>query len=73
MNERIAKFAYESGLFDGTKNSPVDAAERFATLIINECERVAKDPKHYDESPSCGWGSPIRYVCSSIKEHFGVK
>ena len=47
--------------------------EKLAELIILECEKVAKDPKWYGESPSNGWGRPIRHVCKVMKDHFGVK
>jgi hypothetical protein len=47
--------------------------QTFAELLVLECERVAKDPFWYDESPSCGWRNPIRHVCKRIREYFGVE
>jgi hypothetical protein len=47
--------------------------EKFAELIVRECEIVAKNPQWYSESPSDGWRNPIRHVCNVMKEHFGVE
>ena len=47
--------------------------EKFAELIVRECEKVAKDSQWYSESPSNGWRNPIRHVCNVMKEHFGVE
>jgi hypothetical protein len=47
--------------------------EKFAQLIVLECEKLAKNPKWYGESPSNGWRNPIRHVCSLMKDHFGIK
>ncbi len=49
------------------------SAQRFAELLIRECEKVAKDGPWYYDSPSCGWRNPINFVCNEMKEHFGVK
>lgn len=48
-------------------------AEKFAELIVLECEKVAKDPQWYSKSPSNSWRNPINHVCSVLKEHFGVE
>lgn len=47
--------------------------EKFAELIVKECEKVAKDRSWYYDAPSCGWRNPINHVCNVMKEHFGVK
>jgi hypothetical protein len=82
MNTRIEQIAQQAEIkFEATlEHSGIDTAvitladlEKFATLLIRECERVAKDPQWYSESPSNSWRNPIRYVCGVMKEHFGVK
>jgi hypothetical protein len=64
------KFQHEMG---GFYHEDVFNKKKFAELIVKECERVAKNPQWYDESPSCGWRNPIRHVCKVMKEHLGVK
>ena len=82
MNERIRELLYEAGgQYGGDLPTTGETLiyteevdyEKFAELIILECEKVAKDPKWYGESPSYGWGRPIRHVCKVMKDHFGVK
>jgi hypothetical protein len=82
MNERIKAVAAQSEIkFEATlEHSGIDTAvitladlEKFAEILIQECERVAKDPQWYSESPSNSWRNPIRYVCGVMKEHFGVE
>lgn len=46
---------------------------KYTKLVLNECEKVAKDGSWYYDAPSCGWRNPINFVCSTMKEHFGVK
>ncbi len=82
MNERIRELAEQGGIttnldtdyFEKDINKWVDYySEKFAELIVRECEKVAKDPQWYSESPSSGWRNPIRHVCNVMKEHFGVE
>lgn len=82
MNERIKELAEQAGIttnldtdyYEKDMNKWVDYfSEKFAELIVRECERVAKDPQWYGESPSNGWRNPIRHVCNVMKEHFGVE
>lgn len=86
MNERIKELALEAfqPINDITPEGVADRStfdqawfqhynQKFAELIILECEKVAKDPQWYSESPSNGWRNPINYVCKVMKEHFGVK
>lgn len=81
MNERIKELAGMAKVIAEetinkkiSKNDELDAfAEKFAELIVLECEKVAKDPKWYGESPSNGWRNPIRHVCNVMKEHFGIE
>ena len=47
--------------------------KQFAALILLECERIAKDPQWYSESPSNGWRNPIKHVCNVMMDHFGIK
>jgi len=49
--------------------------EKFAELIVRECEKVAKDGPWYYDTPSLrsGWQNPINHVCNVMKEHFGVE
>ena len=83
MNERIDELAFSSGIIKHSYSNPdpelcgyivsPEKLEKFAELIVLECERVAKDPKWYSESPSNMWRNPIRLVCDAMKEHFGVE
>ena len=78
MNERIKELIaqatkrYEPDWNDAPAYEDFNK-EKFAELIVRECERVAKDPQWYGESPSNGWRNPIRHVCNVMKEHFGVE
>ena len=82
MNERI-KELIEQATIRGEEYRPGDDGhptptfyfdkEKFAELIVRECEKVAKNPEWYGESPSNGWRNPIRHVCNVMKEHFGIK
>jgi len=49
--------------------------EKFAELIVRECEKVAKDGPWYYDTPSLrsGWQNPINHVCNVMREHFGVE
>ena len=81
MNERIKQLALKAGGGLSCIAEPLEhpwkfserELEKFAELIVRECERVAKDPQWYGESPSNGWRNPIRHVCNVMKEHFGVE
>jgi hypothetical protein len=78
MNERIKQLADQATVIQGpTPYNPltfeVFDKEKFAQLIVLECEKVAKNPQWYGESPSNGWRNPIRHVCNAMKEHFGVE
>ena len=80
MKERIRELAEQAGVFAGDFTGAglysihnKDEVEKFAELIVLECESVAKNPQWYSESPSDGWRNPIRHVCNVMKEHFGVE
>lgn len=77
MNERIKELKMQACKWASENASPTEyenaADQKFAELIVLECERVAKDPQWYGESPSNGWGRPIRHVCNVMKQHFGLK
>ena len=78
MNDQLQELAYQA---EDYADSIVDQGGEFhpaytqklAELIVRECEKVAKNPEWYGESPSNGWRNPIRHVCNVMKEHFGVK
>lgn len=78
MNEEIRKLAIETDVwcdqhFPYDPNYNIIWEQKFAELIIQECEKVAKDPQWYSVSPSNGWRNPINHVCNVMKEHFGVE
>jgi hypothetical protein len=77
MNERIRELAHQAGLAEAADVREgfiyPRGMEKFAELIVKECEKVAKNPQWYGESPSNGWRNPIRHVCNVMKEHFGVE
>lgn len=79
MNERIRELAKQSG-GHGLKMSTMglsllgeDAIEKFAELMIQEFETVAKNPRWYFPDQQDGWRDPINCVCKEMKKHFGVK
>jgi len=80
MNQRIRELAEQAqkvvGYTDGgyTEIKALDQ-EKFAELIVRECEKVAKDGPWYYDTPSLrsGWQNPINHVCNVMKEHFGVE
>lgn len=79
MNERIKQLLHESidncdgTMTDRTHSLKSSELQKFAELIVLECEKVSKNPKWYSESPSDGWRNPIKHVCRTFKEHFGVE
>lgn len=78
MNERIQELAIQANDHTGNEfdlnHKQLDTfLKKFAELIVQDCVKVAKDPRWYSESPSEGWRNPIRYVCKVMKEHFGVE
>ena len=70
MNERIAEIKHLCYI-EGSQDRY--DMEKFAELIVKECERVAKDPQWYSDRPSDGWCKPIKHVCNVMKDYFGVK
>ena len=79
MNQRIRELAKQSG-GHGLKMSTMglsllgeDAIEKFAELMIQEFETVAKNPRWYFPDQQDGWRDPINCVCKEMKKHFGVK
>ena len=86
MNERIKELAKDAGyyLYDLTethecKTVETDSAdewitlEKFAKLMIQEFETVAKNPRWYFPDQQDGWRDPINCICKEMKKHFGVK
>ena len=47
--------------------------EKFAELMIQEFETVAKNPRWYFPDQQDGWRDPINCICKEMKKHFGVK
>ena len=78
MNERIKQLVEQATTIHeygwGASYAEFDH-EKFAKLIVRECEKVAKDGPWYYDTPSLrsGWQNPINHVCNVMKEHFGVK
>ena len=73
VNEQIERLAQEAGCTIDRLGYGEGNLEKFAELIVRECERVAKDGTWYYDAPSCGWRNPINHVCNVMKEHFGVE
>jgi len=75
MNERIRELAEQAGCGPSKWYTDPDVLEKFAQLIVRECEKVAKDGPWYYDTPSLrsGWQNPINHVCNVMKEHFGVE
>ena len=80
MNQRIQELAEKAKLSVPHGIMGVDKwievyNEKFAELIVRECEKVAKDGPWYYDTPSLrsGWQNPINHVCNVMKEHFGVE
>ena len=61
MNERIKELAREAGFY---ANPDVEKFEKFAELIVRECEEVVRWAISVD--------STIEKVPVLIREHFGV-
>ena len=76
MNERIKELAKEAELwrqqYDIGEESP-ERLEKFAELMIQEFETVAKNPRWYFPDQQDGWRDPINCICKEMKKHFGVK
>ena len=77
MNERIKQLWNEAAKLesDPSWEGQTRFMEKFAELIVRECEKVAKDGPWYYDTPSLrsGWQNPINHVCNVMREHFGVE
>jgi len=80
MNERIKELVNQAA--DGMLSYDAEGewrllsereVERFAELMIQEFETVAKNPRWYFPDQQDGWRDPINCVCKEMKKHFGVK
>ena len=80
MNERIKELVNQAA--DGMLSYDADGewrllsereVEKFAELMIQEFEAVAKNPRWYFPDQQDGWRDPINCVCKEMKKHFGVK
>ena len=72
MNQRIRELAKQSG-GHGLKMSTMglsllgeDAIEKFAQLIVRECEQVSLKNSHRDDDMGA-------IIARQIKQHFGVE
>ena len=68
MNEKIKELYLES--LDENQDF---CYQKFAELMIQEFETVAKNPRWYFPDQQDGWRDPINCVCKEMKKHFGVK
>ena len=68
MNEKIKELYLES--LDENQDF---CYQKFAKLMIQEFETVAKNPRWYFPDQQDGWRDPINCVCKEMKKHFGVK
>ena len=75
MNERIKELAKEAGIttnldtdyYERDMNKWVDYfSEKFAELIVKECEQVSLKNSHRDNDMGA-------IIAKQIKEHFGVE
>ena len=84
MNEQLIKIGLESGMLNYVDNetprhyflsghADEQDLEKFAELMIQEFETVAKNPRWYFPDQQDGWRDPINCVCKEMKKHFGVK
>jgi hypothetical protein len=80
MNERIRELVNQAA--DGMFSYDAEGewrllsereVEKFAELMIQEFETVAKNPRWYFPDQQDGWRDPINCVCKEMKKHFGVK
>ena len=75
MNERVEKFARESGAWNqvyGDRNFMIDEhfdIEKFARLLVGECAEIADT----ERSNSLGCGYITKTNGMRIKEHFGLE
>jgi hypothetical protein len=86
MNERIRKFAEQSGFFPVPDETETDweyraenaRYENFAELIVRECVQTITDntpaPNPESDTPwELGYNRAMKDCIHHIKEHFGVK
>ena len=71
MNERIEHCLYQAGLtaqgcWDELDTYAQQAIERFAELIIKECQQVSLKNSHRDDDMGA-------IIAEQIKQHFGVE
>jgi hypothetical protein len=80
MNERIRELVNQAA--DGMLSYDAEGewrllsereVEKFAELMIQEFEAVAKNPRWYFPDQQDGWRDPINCICKEMKKHFGVK
>jgi hypothetical protein len=65
MNERIRELALQAGA-QGIVNRDFIDVEKFAELIVQECEQVSLKNSHRDDDMGA-------IIARQIRQHFGVK
>jgi hypothetical protein len=76
MNERLRELAEQAGYTKdmfGVGHWDMPECQKFAELMIQEFETVAKNPRWYFPDQQDGWRDPINCVCKEMKKHFGVE
>jgi len=78
MNERIQELAdkiWAEEYWDNPNTDKLLPAQlnKFAKLMIQEFEAVAKNPRWYFPDQQDGWRDPINCICKEMKKHFGVE
>lgn len=79
MNQRIKELVEQAGISLSQKDysyywvESAEDIEKFAKLMIQEFETVAKNPRWYFPDQQDGWRDPINCICKEMKKHFGVK
>ncbi len=67
MNERITELMIEAGkTILGDKHIDADFCDKFAELIVQECEQVSLQNSHRDDDMGA-------IIARKIKQHFGVE
>ena len=66
MNERILELAREAGLLVHNPTGVPTKLEKFAELIVQECEQVSLKNSHRDDDMGA-------IIARQIRQHFGVE
>ena len=66
MNEQIRELAKEAGLIQYDTDGKMEDVEKFAELIVRECEQVSLKNSHRNDDMGA-------IIAKQIKKHFGVE